>query len=288
MKGYTRLYIYYTEQKGGRFMKWVLRKVLSIVVSLVVLLYGVIFILSRFGLEPITVTSSNVCQGITKGDLCFVYEKETYKKGDIVALVDVKDYNFESVVSLNEEGTYNITGNVPVVDKGDIIGKALIKIPFAGYLVFFLTSVNSMDVLIILLAIVILLIAARIIFKILSKLALGSTFNPESVPNVVSNKPEVKQPESNKVYNSLQEFWSVNYMPRDIDIMSYEQRVSLAYDILSKQSNNDISNWLDIQSARFVKHLGASFLSESNPPEAEVMEFWQKVIEREEKFNNMV
>lgn len=269
-------------------MKWVIKKVLGILVSLIVLMYGLIFVLSRFGFEPITVTSHNICKGLSKGDLCFAYEKETYKKGDVVVLLDVNSYNFESVISSNEEGTYNITGGVKVVDNSKILGKVMFAIPLAGYLIFFLTTVNSMDWVLVLLVVVILLCIVKIIFKIINRSITKSINNSNTENNTVVEPPELKHAGTGIIYNSVQEFWNLNYKPDSLNTFTYDMKVDLAHDTIYRiADNHDISAWLDKQHTWFVKQLGASFLCDRNAPEDEIMEFWKRVLEKQGEFNNM-
>lgn len=180
-------------------MKWVIRKIIGTLISFALLVYGLIFILTMIGFEPITATSNNMCEDLSKGDLCFTYEKDTYKKGDIIALLDEKDYNFEYVISSNEDGTYNVTGdtedlaNAITVSKDQIIGKFIFEIPFIGYLVFFLTSVNGTTIVAFIIAVLIVLCTIKLGIKLYKKLNKSdNTTNNNSIPTVNVQKLDVQ------------------------------------------------------------------------------------------------
>lgn len=268
-------------------MKWVIKKIVGALVSFALLLYGLIFVLSLVGFEPIAVTSSNVCQGLSKGDLCFTYAKDTYKKGDIIAIEQNKEYNFECVVSSNEDSTYNITGDTEdladaiTVSNEQIIGKFIFGIPFAGYLVFFLSSVNGTTVVSFVLATLILLCILCLVIR-LYKRACKKNKADNSIPIV--NTPNTKCAGTGIIYNDVQEFWRINGKPPRLCELPYEYKVKVAYDKVSRIAEGSVVDWLNKQPSRFVKQLGLSFMCD-NAPEEEIVDFWERVVEEERKEN---
>lgn len=129
-----------------------MRKILSIITALIVILWLLINIFSSmnisfFGLRIFRIVSGSMEPTLKINDLIMIKESKEYKDGDIVTFYDEEAYTTHRIIEISgEEITTkgdNNNSKDPNITKEKIIGKMIYKFEILSFMSYLLSSPNS-------------------------------------------------------------------------------------------------------------------------------------------------
>ena len=129
-----------------------MRKILSIITALIVILWLLINIFSSmnisfFGLRIFRIVSGSMEPTLKINDLIMIKESKEYKDGDIVTFYDEEAYTTHRIIEISgEEITTkgdNNNSKDPNITKEKIIGKMIYKFEILSFMSYLLSSPKS-------------------------------------------------------------------------------------------------------------------------------------------------
>lgn len=283
----------------------ILKKITNFVISVICILSIALLVLVAVGYKPVTIMSGSMSPTLSVGELCFIHEEDSYREGNIVTFSVEDEYITHRIECDNGDGTFttkgdaNKTVDVLTLSEEQIVGKVAFGIPLLGYVTAFLTTLNGKIVAI---ALIVVLLMIAIILDSKEEPKPKATLTPKECDDAIKAINEgaphtslkYKEDEDyfdqfkdkNKnissefvlgIYETAEEFWNKVNLIRDLDILSYDEKVEYARELFEDAPNGDVLAWWNKQSAEFQKDLGLSFLGD-DASDSDVMEFWNEVL----------